>query len=154
MDELKFKYDVMYLAENRCELKRVKRKPFLKILADMFIVKASFAFCIIPFFALLLFLIGVPLKFNNAIAPFIVPLFFFPIMSYYEQHKNVNILTDNIRKIYMTKNGQIMKIEYAVPNSQWNRMRIMAIDLPDNEHERQYIINQLNERNLFVIDKR
>jgi energy-coupling factor transporter transmembrane protein EcfT len=155
MDELKFKYDVMRLTEDRCEVKRFKRKPFLIMLCDMFTVRTNFVFCfllcLILFVALLLFLIGVPLKFHNTIAPFIVPFFFTLISYYYDQHKSINILTGDIKEIYVNKNGIIMKIKFM---NSYGYMGVKAIDLPDNEHEIQYLINRLNEKNLFVTDKR
>jgi Co/Zn/Cd efflux system component len=142
----------MYLAKDRCELKRVKRKPFLKILSDIFINKTNFfALCFfILYYVLLRFLIGTPFEIEWIIISSIIAFLVFTIMKYYERHMTVTVLTDNIKKMYVNKSRKILRIKYI---DFIGRMRIMAIDMPDNEHEQQYLINQLNERNLFVIDK-
>jgi hypothetical protein len=155
MDELKFKYDVMRFTEDRCEVKLFKRKPFLIMLCDMFTVRTNFVFCfllcLILFVALLLFLTGVQSKFHNIITPFIGPFFFIMISYYYDQHKSINILTGDIKKIYVNKSGKIMRIKFM---NSYGYMDVKTIDLPDNEHEIQYLINRLNEKNLFVAEKR
>jgi hypothetical protein len=156
MDELKFKYDVMYLTKEKCEVKRVKRKPFLKMLSDPFTFRTSFVLLGVIFLILMMFL---PLHLlhmlseSNMMSPIILFLIMivFGTKHGYGKYKNMTILIGNIKKIYVNKNGKIMRIKFM---NSYGSMGIKYMDLPDNEHERQYIINQLNERNLLVIDKR
>jgi hypothetical protein len=143
----------MYLTKEQCEVKRFKRKPFLKILADIVLNKISFfAVCLfILSYGLFMFLMGIPFKMEMIMPPVFV-FFFSPITTYFEQYSNINILTGNIQKIYVSKSRKIMRIHYI--GSIIGRMRIRIIYMPDADSAKQYIINQLNERNLFVIDKK
>jgi hypothetical protein len=156
MDELKFKYDVMRFTEDRCEVKRFKRKPFLEMLSDPFTVIAYWMFLFVILMMLMTFLflhlLNAPDK-KYVIS--LLPSFLFSMVVQikwaYQKHKNMTILTGDIKKIYVNKSGKIMKIKFM---NSYGYMGVRTIDLPDNEHERQYLINQLNEKNLFVTDKR
>ncbi|MDR0756835.1 MAG: hypothetical protein LBF85_03210 [Tannerella sp.] len=149
MDKLTFKYDIMHLFSDRCEFKHFKKKPFFETLVDIFVSKLSYAFLLIPFFVLILHLIIEALTANDVpvdmlyLLCLITPIFLFVIMTYYEQHKNVTILISDIRKLYVSRDGKILRIEYK----ENKRLRIKAVDMPDSG---QYIINKLKEANLPV----
>jgi energy-coupling factor transporter transmembrane protein EcfT len=145
MENLTFKYDTMHIGTDQYEIRCFKRKPFFKVMFDIFVTKTSFALCVIPFFMLLMYLANIPLRISY-IMPFIVPFFFFVIMTYHEQHKNVNIAIDDVQKMHITENGKILKILYSTAG----RQRIKIVDMPDKESEYQYLITQMNERHLFI----
>jgi hypothetical protein len=133
----------MYVLKDRYEFKRFKRKPFFRIIYDIFITKLSFSILVVPFFVLIMHLMHVPFR-KEYIAGFIFPFFFYIIMTYYEQHKNCTILIDNIRKSDMSRNKKLLRIKYKDDR----RLRIKIVDMPTDSTS-QYIISQLNGRNFF-----
>jgi hypothetical protein len=152
MDKLTFKYDIMYVFNDRYEFKSFKKKSFFKILSDIFIYRAGYALLgcvfVVLILHLILQLIHVPIEeyINSMIAPF----FFFLIVIitiYYSQHKNVTILISSIQKLHVNKNRKSLIIEYNDVNK---RLKVKSVDMPDTDSARQDIINQLNEANIFV----
>jgi multisubunit Na+/H+ antiporter MnhE subunit len=145
----------MYLSKDRCELKRVKRKPFLKILADIFISRMGGVLLLWLFIILIIYLITYLMNVSQIfISALIGPFFIEPIdkiITYHMQHKNITISVSNIRKLCVNKDRKTLTIEYNDDNK---RLKIKVVDMPDADRAKQYIINQLNERNLFVIDKK
>jgi hypothetical protein len=142
----------MYVFKDRYEFKCFKKKLFLKKLSDSFISRAGYALLgyifVVLILHLILQLIHVPI--DMYISSMISPFFFFIILIitiYYGQHKNVIILTSNIRKLYVSKNRKTLLIEYNDDNK---RLRLKVIDMPDADSARQDIINQLNGANIFV----
>jgi hypothetical protein len=133
--------------KDRFEFKRFKRKPFFRVLYDTFITKLSFSILTVPFFVLVMHLMHVPYR-KEHIAGLIVPIFFFIILTYYEQHKNATILIDNIRKLDMSRDKRILRIKYK----ENKRLRIKIVDMPNTDSASLYIIGQLNNRNLFIED--
>jgi hypothetical protein len=97
-----------------------------------------------------MFLLNAPFSAGMMMPPVLV-FFFSPIVSYFEQHNNMNIFKDKIKKIDVNKSGKVLKIAYI---DFIGRLRIRIIYMPDADDAKQYIINRLNERNLFVTDKR
>jgi hypothetical protein len=148
MSELVFKYDVMYVYDDRYEFKRIKKKPFFKILSDIFLSKTSYAFLIIPVYMLIMYPITGEIE-TRHIPPVIFVFLFFAITRYYEQHKkNVTVLISDIQELCISKDKKTMRLEYKDNDNE--RYRLKIVDMPDTNSARQNIVSQLNKIHAFV----
>jgi hypothetical protein len=146
MAKLTFKYDVMYLFEDRCEFRRFKKKPFGRILRDMFI-NVSHVMVLLNFVVVFVALSVTQLRTVWIIGWVIVMVifysFFAAIVTYYKQHRDVAILISVILRFHVIRNNRILRIEYFD-----GMLKNKIIDMPDTDAERRYIIDKLNKINI------
>jgi hypothetical protein len=74
-----------------------------------------------------------------------VVVMIFIIIIYYEQHKDVTILISNIQESEMNKDKKTLQIKY----NDGKYAKAKTVDMPDTDAERRYIIDKLNEINIF-----
>jgi hypothetical protein len=136
----------MYLFEDRCEFRRFKKKPFSEILRDIFINRTGIALLIISliWIVIIICLPNVP-AFIGALGGSLIFHIFSAYMRYYEQHKDAAMLISHIQNTSISKDKKTLQIEY----NDGKRARIKTVDMPDTDAERQYIIDKLNEINIF-----
>jgi hypothetical protein len=144
MDKLTFKYDVMNLFEDRCEFRRFKKKPFFEILRDIFISETGILFLILVIVWIILYVYQSKIVWS--VAGVVIYSFFSAIVKYYKQHGDV--VTAEILKFNVIRNNRILKIEYFDSDGSL-LSKTKTVDMPDIDAERRYIIDKLNEINIF-----
>ena len=142
MEKIDFKYDVLYVYDDRYEFKKKAKKPLLEILSDIFIVKESWAFVFIPVFALMLFLVDI-LKIGYLLS-ILFPMIAFLFLRYYYHYKDVVIQKEQIQSIQVRKNKLIIYYH----NNKTKGLVTKIVNLLDDEKN---IIDKLGVE-VFLVD--
>jgi hypothetical protein len=146
MDKLTFKYEVMHLFDDRYEFRRFKKKPFGRILRDIFINRTGIALLILSliWIVIIICLPNVPALIGAFVGSLIFQIFS-AFTEYYGQYKDAAMLISHIQNTSISKDKKTLQIKY----NKGKYTRIKTVDMPDADAERQYIIDKLNEINIF-----
>ncbi len=109
MKEILLKYDSICISDNEIEFHRIHNPSLGKILYDVFVNAISFVYLYIPFFYLLMKLLGISISCIYMLGLFFMILFY-AIMLYRKKHKNIKIPIDQIFCSFIKK--RILYVHY------------------------------------------
>jgi hypothetical protein len=136
MEKIDLKYDILYIHNDRYEFMKKSKKPLLKILSDIFIVKESWAFIIILFYALMIFILNIQMEIRYFLY-LIMPIIALLILRYYYHYKDVVIQKKSTQNFQVNKDKLI--IYYYKNNTKGLVTKIVT--LPDKKND---IIDKLD----------